>query len=130
MKSTLHDAYRDLAKDARNYADPTVFTAPVRRRRPSLQVVGAIAAVAAIVLTLTVAEARRERPAGVATTASPTHASSLPDTAVGPAALAYTACLNRCALRLVTTKGQELVQPAVTVPPQGNVTISPDGRWL
>ena len=132
MTSTLHDAYQELAKDAHNYADPAIFTAPDRRRRPrpSLQVIGAAAAVAAIVLTLTLVEVRRDRPGGLAAPASATHIDGLPDTAVGSAALAYTECMNRCPLRLVTTNGQKLVLSAVTVPPQGNVTISPDGRWL
>ncbi|WP_433242630.1 hypothetical protein ACQPYK_38415 [Streptosporangium sp. CA-135522] len=135
----LGDAYRQLDQDTHNYADAGRALSVLRRRRA-----GKAALVAGSAAVLVIAggiglQQRLSGPPDVATTlASPTHVIKPPATAprlpsagsVGPGAMVYTACRSACPTFLVLQNGQQHVLGERTVNPPGNITLSPDGRWL
>ncbi|MFI7108518.1 hypothetical protein ACIBK9_19595 [Nonomuraea sp. NPDC050227] len=106
---------------------------------PRRALVAGSAAVMVVVGALAVFQARS--PAGPdtgVTVASPPHvvrppaqAPALPVT--GPAGrglLVYTACQSQCPTFLLLADGRQFLLGARTVSPPGNITLSPDGRWL
>ncbi|GAB1821022.1 hypothetical protein [Herbidospora sp. RD11066] len=110
------EALRDLADDARDYADADRAIRTAERRRT---VRWGVAAVVAIVVIIVLLPARQTRQAEPVTPPPPPRAHSL-----------YSACRNACATLLRTTDGRETEIGFDTVHPPGNLTLSPDGRWL
>ncbi|MGW2161368.1 hypothetical protein [Nonomuraea sp. NPDC001699] len=61
----------------------------------------------------------------------PAQAPTLPSSGpVGRGALVYTACPSRCPTFLLLADGRQYLLGERTVSPPGNLTLSPDGRWL
>ncbi|MEU7898419.1 hypothetical protein AB0B45_36850 [Nonomuraea sp. NPDC049152] len=112
----LRAAYRALEEEAGDYADPGKAVAIVRRRR--LAVVGATVAVLAIASGLWFARAAPTQEISVAT----------PPSSAGQSI--HTACMHGCPTYLTLTDGRQVLLGERTAPPPGNLTLSPDGRWL
>ena len=137
MNTPLDEAYRDLAADARNYADPDRVLHEARRRRTRRATLLVAAVVTAVASALGVAQLVRPpsqiaAPApAVRTIAPPPSSTPLPqDSAVGRGTLVYTACQFGCPTYLVVEDGRQFLLDEQTEPPPGNLTLSPDGRWL
>ncbi|MFI6315964.1 hypothetical protein ACIBG8_00510 [Nonomuraea sp. NPDC050556] len=138
MNPHLGEAYHRLDQDARDYTDAgrALGTLRARRRRRAV-----VAGVLAIALGVGVQQWLSPRGDGTATVASappsvpaiqpPADAPPLPVTGpVGRGALVYTACQSACPTFLVLTDGTQRLLGQRTVYPPGNITLSPDGRWL
>lgn len=134
---TLNRSYRDLERQADNYANADLAWQSARRRRSRTRVVvlAAVALVVAVsaagVLRLTTGT-QVATPAGpdVATVAPQPSTPALPGTAVGPGSMIYSPCLSGCPTYLVTEDGRQFGLGEQTAPVAGNFTLSPDGRWL
>jgi hypothetical protein len=139
MNRALGEAYHHLDQDVRNYADADRALVTLRTRRTRRALIAGSAAILVIVGGLV---AFQQRPPGspdaAVTVASPTHAveppaqaPALPSTGpVGRGAMVYTACQSQCPTFLLLADGQQYLLGERTVNPPGNITLSPDGRWL
>lgn len=113
----LRAAYRALEEEAGDYADPGKALSIVRRRR--MAVVGAAAvAVLAVAGGMWFARAAPSQEVSVATRP--------PDTGRS----IHTACMYGCPTYLTLSDGRQVLLGRQTAPPPGNLTLSPDGRWL
>ncbi|MFG1710344.1 hypothetical protein ACFLIM_44965 [Nonomuraea sp. M3C6] len=145
----LRAAYRELELEARDYADPATVAATVRRRRARRATVTAVLAMVTVagvvgygpwrssqagpvtaVMTSATAEAAPGT-AGPLTVRPPASASPLPEGTAGASGLlVYTSCTYGCPTYLVLADGRQRLLGEQTVFPPGNITLSPDGRWL
>ncbi|WP_214413828.1 hypothetical protein [Sphaerisporangium fuscum] len=130
----LHDTYHRLEQDARDYADADRVLRVVRRRRAVRTAAGA--AFAALVIAGFGLQSL-VRPSGdtivavPAMSASPASYPALPAQGpVGQGAAVYTPCRDGCPTLLALADGRQYLLGAHTVTPPGNITLSPDGRWL
>ncbi len=137
MNTPLDEAYGDLAVEARNYADPDKVLREVQRRRSRRARLAAVAAVVALTILgfATVIDRPSQLAApqssAVPTISPPATAVSLPaDAAAGRGTMIYTACPYGCPTYLVVEGGRQYLLGQQTAPPPGNLTLSPDGRWL
>ncbi|TMR24429.1 hypothetical protein ETD86_04675 [Nonomuraea turkmeniaca] len=138
MKPPLGAAYDQLDQDVRDYADAGKALATLRVRRIRRAVIAGSAALVVVAAGVAFQQRQPAPPDAVATVAPPTHvveppaeAPALPATgAVGRGALVYTACQGQCPTFLVLTDGRQYLLGERTVNPPGNITLSPDGRWL
>ncbi|MGV9301795.1 hypothetical protein ACWDLG_00340 [Nonomuraea sp. NPDC003727] len=112
----LRAAYRTLEQEAGDYADSARALAVMRRRRAAVAV-AAVAAVLAVVGGLWFV-----RPA------SPEVSVAAQPSGVGRSI--HTACMYGCPTYLTLTDGRQVLLGEQTAPPPGNLTLSPDGRWL
>ncbi|MFJ2032056.1 hypothetical protein [Streptosporangium sp. NPDC087985] len=113
---TLRDAYRALEQEAGHYADSGKALAIMRRRR--LAIVSTAVAVLAITSGLWF------------TRATPSQVNSVATQPSGIGRSIHTACMYGCATYLTLTDGRQVLLGKQTAPPPGNLTLSPDGRWL
>ncbi|MEU1723022.1 hypothetical protein [Nonomuraea sp. NPDC005692] len=139
MNRALGEAFQQLGRDARDYADAGRALGTLRTRRTRRALVAGSAAVIMAVGGLAAYQARSPAgPDAAVTVAAPPHtvqppaqAPALP--ATGPAGrgvLVYTACQSQCPTFLLLADGRQFLLGARTVSPPGNITLSPDGRWL
>lgn len=143
----LRAAYRELEREARSYADPAAAVTTARRRRTRMTATAAAAAVAVIVVgagvgwdrgtsptTETAAQmapSGSARPSAPLNISPPANASPLPGGGTGVSGLLlYTSCMHGCPTFVVLTDGRQYRLDGQTAPPPGNLTLSPDGRWL
>ncbi|MEU8250040.1 hypothetical protein [Nonomuraea sp. NPDC048916] len=135
----LRDTYHELEQEARDYADADRALRVLRRRRIVRTAAGA--ALAALVIAggvgLQQGLARTPGDTIVAVPAtsgsaepSPTHPALPANGPVGQGAAVYTPCRQACPTLLALADGRQYVLGARTVNPPGNLTLSPDGRWL
>ncbi|GAA4521028.1 MULTISPECIES: hypothetical protein [Nonomuraea] len=130
----LRDTYHRLGADARDYADADLALRVLRRRRTVRAVTGAAAAALLVAggfgllqnLTRS-AETITAVPAVSTSAGYPSLPSSGP---VGRGAVVYAPCRSSCPTLLTLEDGRTYGLGARTVHPQGNITLSPDGRWL
>jgi hypothetical protein len=149
----LRTAYGELEGEARDYADPARAVAVARRRRTRRATVTSVLAAAAVATVVSVVSvgygpwASRDAGPAAGITASataratpgatgpitvrpPENAPALPPGGAGAAGrLVYTGCMDGCPTYLLTADGRQYLL-GDTPPPQGNLTLSPDGRWL
>ncbi|WP_066373855.1 hypothetical protein [Herbidospora mongoliensis] len=111
------EALHDLAEDARDYGDPDRAIRTVGRR----QVIRWSAA--ATVLTVLIVGAVLMRPVQEKPVTVVTHP-------MARAHSLYAVCRVDCPTLLRLTDGREIQIGVGTINPPGNMTISPDGRWL
>lgn len=139
MNQPLGEAYHHLDQDARNYADADRALVTLRTRRARTALVAGSAALVVVVGGLAAFQQRLpDSPEASATVASPTRtveppaeAPALPATGpVGKGAMVYTACHTKCPTLLLLVDGRQYLLGERTVNPPGNITLSPDGRWL
>ncbi|GIH95700.1 hypothetical protein ACFFMN_01520 [Planobispora siamensis] len=153
----LRTAYGELEREARDYADPVRAVTAARRRRAGRTAAGAVLAAAAVAgvvglagygpwapgetgpatgatasATASVTASVTTGPtAGPITVRPPASAPPLPEGGAGAAGLLiYTSCVNDCPTYLLTADGRQYLLGGKTAPPPGNLTLSPDGRWL
>ncbi|GIH98408.1 hypothetical protein [Planobispora takensis] len=149
----LRAAYGELEREARDYADPVRAVAAARRRRAGRTAAGGVLAAAAVAGVVGLAgygpwASRETGPvtgatasatasatagptAGPAAVSPPASAPPLPAEGTGAAGLlVYTGCVNGCPTYLLTADGRQYLLGEKTAPPPGNLTLSPDGRWL
>ncbi|WP_214104568.1 hypothetical protein [Acrocarpospora catenulata] len=132
----LRDTYLQLERESRDYADADRALATLRRRRTVRQSAGAagLAAAGLVVATLLLqtggngGEIAASPTLSVATT--PGYAALPVSGPVGQGAAVYTPCRATCPTLLSLTDGREFALGPHTVTPSGNMTLSPDGRWL
>lgn len=138
MTATLRRAYRDLEGDARNYVDPDAVFEQLRRRR-TRRTGAVVLCVALLVLGSSgvflasrqpIQTALPQTPGAPMTVKPPGNAPPLPDGATGLGTLVYTACPSGCPTYVVVESGEQYLLGEQTTPPPGNLTLSPDGRWL
>lgn len=139
MNRALGEAFHQLDQEVRDYADADRALATLRTRRTRRALIAGSAAVMVIVGGLVAFQARSpvDRDAAVTVTSPthavepPAHAATLPSTGpVGRGALVYTACQSQCPTFLLLADGRQYLLGERTVSPPGNITLSPDGRWL
>lgn len=135
----LRAGYRALEEEARDYADPVTAMSRARRRRTGLAAAGAALTVTAVLAGVGLQHqpwAASVSPAVAVTTTPfvirpPANAAPLPEHGTGAAGLlVYTTCMHGCPTYLVLTDGRQHLVGEQTPPPPGNLTLSPDGRWL
>ncbi|MBB6348111.1 hypothetical protein FHU36_004656 [Nonomuraea muscovyensis] len=139
MNQPLSEAYHHLDQDARDYADADKALVTLRTRRTRRALIAGSAALMMVVGGFAAFQQRLPDPSeAAATVASPTHAveppaeaPALPSTGpVGKGAMVYTACHSTCPTFLLLADGRQYLLGERTVNPPGNITLSPDGRWL
>ncbi|WP_067134702.1 hypothetical protein [Microtetraspora malaysiensis] len=142
MNRPLGEAYHHLAQDVRDYADADRALVTLRPRRTRRALIAGSAALMVIVGgVVAVQQFLPGPPDTVATVVSPTQvvrvveppaeAPTLPSAGpVGRGAMVYTACQSECPTFLLLTDGRQYLLGERTVNPPGNITLSPDGRWL
>jgi hypothetical protein len=138
VKPPLGTAYDQLDQDVRDYADAGKALATLRTRRIRRAVIAGSAALMVVAAGVAVQQRQPAPLDAVATVAPPTHvveppaeAPPLPATGtVGRGAMVYTACQGQCPTFLLLTDGRQFLLGERTVNPPGNITLSPDGRWL
>ncbi|RSM99599.1 hypothetical protein DMB42_42680 [Nonomuraea sp. WAC 01424] len=142
MNRALGEAFHRLGQEARDYADADRALAALRTRRTRRTRRALVAGSAALVVIaggLAAFQARSPAaPDATVTVVSPAHAveppaqaPTLPATGpVGRGALVYTACQSQCPTFLLLADGRQYLLGERTVSPPGNITLSPDGRWL
>jgi DNA-directed RNA polymerase specialized sigma24 family protein len=135
--SDLRGAYVGLGRVARNYAHADRALCSLRRRRvvrsAGAATIGMLVVAAGIVVPQQLADHPNE-PRALGPNATPS--ASLPATApllptneaVGPAQAVYAPCRG-CPALLALADGREY-SLGETIHPPGNITLSPDGRWL
>ncbi|GII75741.1 hypothetical protein Sru01_07230 [Sphaerisporangium rufum] len=135
----LHDTYRELEQDARDYADAGRALAVLRRRRAARTGAGAVLAAVAIAggfglrhgLTSSSGDTIAAIPTTATATAEPAPPAALPAAGpIGRGAAVYAACRTGCPTLLDLVDGRKYTLGTGTVYPPGNITLSPDGRWL
>jgi hypothetical protein len=138
MIPPLGEAYHRLDEDVRNYADADRALGALRTRRTRRALIVGSAALLMIVGGVAVQQQLPGPSDSVPTAASPTHAVAPPDEApalpvtgpVGRGAMVYTACRSQCPTFLLLADGRRYLLGERTINPPGNITLSPDGRWL
>ncbi|MFE3452093.1 hypothetical protein ACFXJ8_24550 [Nonomuraea sp. NPDC059194] len=135
----LRAAYRAMEAEARDYADPGRAVAVARRRgRARIAVAGVCLAVVAMLAGAGLRLWPGEAPAVIAATPSspvvitpPATAAPLPEAGTGqPGLMVYTPCMHGCPTYVALADGRQHLLGEKTAPPPGNLTLSPDGRWL
>ncbi|GGO79298.1 hypothetical protein [Nonomuraea cavernae] len=135
----LRDTYHELEQDARDYADAGRALRVLRRRRIARTAAGAACAALVIVGGVGLRQSLTH-PSGDTIVAVPaTSGSAEPSPAypalpasgpIGRGAAVYTPCRHACPTLLAVTDGRRYLLGTRTVNPPGNLTLSPDGRWL
>ncbi|MEV8631128.1 hypothetical protein AB0395_05670 [Streptosporangium sp. NPDC051023] len=116
-KDSLRAAYRALEEEAGDYADAGRALTTLRRRRSAAAAGTALAVLAVLVMVSGLWPTRQES----SVIAGPVHA-------VGRSI--HTACMHGCPTFLTYTDGRQVSLGEQTPVPPGNLTLSPDGRWL
>ncbi|MEV0597398.1 hypothetical protein [Nonomuraea cavernae] len=129
----LRDSYHEPEQEARDCAGADHAPHGPRRRRIVRTAAGVTFATLLIAGGVGLQQGLA-RPSGdtiVAVPATPGPVSALPANGpVGRGAAVYTPCRQACPTLLALADGRQHLLGTRTVTPPGNLTLSPDGRWL
>ncbi|GLW96383.1 hypothetical protein [Microtetraspora sp. NBRC 16547] len=135
----LRDTYHQLEEEARDYADADRVLRVMRRRR-AVRTAATVTFAALVIAGGVGLQQSLTGLSGNTITAVPAASgSATPSSAypalpargpVGQGAAVYTPCRYACPTLLALADGRQYLLGAHTITPPGNITLSPDGRWL